>query len=54
MTEEAHRLMKNIRQMEASLDDNKPNAAYDIDDGEFEIRDPPVLEGYAVSAMAKQ
>ncbi|KAI4933210.1 hypothetical protein J4E85_003614 [Alternaria conjuncta] len=32
MTEEAHRLLKTIRQMEASLDDNKPNPNYDDQD----------------------
>lgn len=33
MTEEAHRLMKTIKQMEASLEDNKPNPNYDnLDD----------------------
>ncbi|KAF1837786.1 hypothetical protein BDW02DRAFT_595273 [Decorospora gaudefroyi] len=29
MTEEAHRLLKTIRQMEASLEDNKPNPNYE-------------------------
>ena len=34
MTEEAHRLVKTIRQMEDSLEDNKPNANYEThDDG---------------------
>jgi protein regulator of cytokinesis 1 len=32
MTEEAHRLMKTIKQMEASLEDNKPNPNYDNHD----------------------
>ena len=29
MTEEAHSLLKTIRQMEASLEDNKPNPNYE-------------------------
>lgn len=33
MTEEAERLIRTIRQMEASLSDDKPNPNYDIDDG---------------------
>jgi len=33
MTEDAHRLIKTIRQMESSLDDNKRNSNYDRDDG---------------------
>jgi protein regulator of cytokinesis 1 len=33
MTEEANRLIKTIRQMEASLDDSKPNPNYDAPDG---------------------
>ncbi|KAJ4290307.1 Microtubule bundling protein [Kalmusia sp. IMI 367209] len=33
MTEEAHRLIKTIRQMQASLDDNKPNPNYEVEDG---------------------
>jgi protein regulator of cytokinesis 1 len=32
MTEEAHRLLKTIRQMEAALEDNKPNPNYDDHD----------------------
>jgi protein regulator of cytokinesis 1 len=32
MTEEAHRLMKTIKEMEASLDDNKNNPSYGSDD----------------------
>jgi protein regulator of cytokinesis 1 len=32
MTEEAHRLLKTIRQMEASLEDNKPNPNYEDHD----------------------
>ncbi|KAH7139141.1 microtubule associated protein-domain-containing protein [Dendryphion nanum] len=35
MTEEAHRLLKTIRQMEASLDDNKPRASYETDDAQI-------------------
>ena len=33
MTEEAQRLIKTIRQMQSSLDDNKPNPNYEVDDG---------------------
>lgn len=33
MTEEAHRLIKTIRQMRASISDEKPNPNYDVDDG---------------------
>jgi protein regulator of cytokinesis 1 len=33
MTEEAERLIRTIRQMEASLTDEKPNPNYDIEDG---------------------
>lgn len=33
MTEEAERLIRTIRQMEASLQDNKPNPNYDAEDG---------------------
>lgn len=33
MTEEAHRLIKTIRQMEAALEDNKPNPNYEANDG---------------------
>ncbi|KAF2264781.1 hypothetical protein CC78DRAFT_463026 [Lojkania enalia] len=40
ITEEAHRLIKTIRQMEASLDDNKPNPAYEIDDGDMKVTFP--------------
>ncbi|PVH94158.1 hypothetical protein DM02DRAFT_540054 [Periconia macrospinosa] len=39
MTEEAHRLMKNIKQMEASLDDNKRNPNYE-DHDDFEVTYP--------------
>jgi protein regulator of cytokinesis 1 len=33
MTEEAERLIRTIRQMEAALDDTKPNPNYEPDDG---------------------
>jgi protein regulator of cytokinesis 1 len=40
MTEEAHRLMKTIKQMEASLDDNKPNSNYETEDSNLKITYP--------------
>ena len=40
MTEEAYRLMKTIKQMEASLDDNKPNPNYEIDDSNMKVTYP--------------
>ncbi|KAF2111470.1 microtubule associated protein-domain-containing protein [Lophiotrema nucula] len=40
MTEEAHRLIKTIRQMEASLEDNKPNPNYEIDDSNIKVSYP--------------
>ncbi|KAF2706087.1 hypothetical protein K504DRAFT_90510 [Pleomassaria siparia CBS 279.74] len=39
ITEEAHRLMKTIKQMEASLEDNKPNPNYD-DESNFRVTYP--------------
>ncbi|XP_014551944.1 hypothetical protein COCVIDRAFT_41812 [Bipolaris victoriae FI3] len=40
MTEEAHRLLKTIRQMEASLDDSRPNPNYDDHDDDDAITFP--------------
>ena len=40
LTEEAHRILKNIRQMEASLDDNKAREAFQQDDDELKITYP--------------
>ncbi|KAF2809238.1 uncharacterized protein BDZ99DRAFT_389705 [Mytilinidion resinicola] len=40
MTEEARRLSKTIKQMEASLDDRKSNSAYDLDDSDSKITYP--------------
>ncbi|EDU48874.1 protein regulator of cytokinesis 1 [Pyrenophora tritici-repentis Pt-1C-BFP] len=46
MTEEAHRLLKTIRQMEASLDDNKPNPNYeDPDDDDITFPLTRCLQG---------
>lgn len=38
MTEEAHKIIKSIKQMEASLDDDKGN--YDLDDRDLKISYP--------------
>ncbi|EMD88014.1 hypothetical protein COCHEDRAFT_1111023 [Bipolaris maydis C5] len=40
MTEEAHRLLKTIRQMEASLDDSRPNPNYEDHDDDDAITFP--------------
>lgn len=40
MVEEAQRLIKTIKQMEASLDDEKANGRYSLDDGELRISYP--------------
>jgi protein regulator of cytokinesis 1 len=40
MTEEARRLTKTIKQMEASLDDIKSNSAYDLEDSDTKITYP--------------
>jgi protein regulator of cytokinesis 1 len=40
MTEEAHRLTKTIKDMEASLEDNKRSPNYRADDGEIKITYP--------------
>ena len=40
MTEEAHRLTNAIKQMEASLDDNKPNPNYEMDDNGIKVTYP--------------
>ena len=36
MTEEAQNIIKTIKQMEASLEDNKHNSGYDLDSQVFE------------------
>ncbi|ORY19517.1 microtubule associated protein-domain-containing protein [Clohesyomyces aquaticus] len=40
MTEEANRLIKAIRQMEASLEDRKPNTPYELDNGSLKVTYP--------------
>lgn len=40
MTEEAHRLMKTIKDMEASLEDNKRAPSYGSDDGDMKVTYP--------------
>jgi protein regulator of cytokinesis 1 len=41
MTEEAHRLIKTVRDMEASLEDDKRNHSYGSDnDGDFKVTYP--------------
>ncbi|KAF2189067.1 hypothetical protein K469DRAFT_684323 [Zopfia rhizophila CBS 207.26] len=40
MTEEAHRLIKTINQMEASLEDNKLSSAYRLEDGDTKVTYP--------------
>lgn len=40
MTEEAHRIIKTIRQMEASLEDEKPGQAYQLEDEELKVSTP--------------
>lgn len=40
ITEEAHRLLKTIKQMEASLEDNKPNPKYETEDSNFKVTYP--------------
>jgi protein regulator of cytokinesis 1 len=38
--EEAQHLIKTIKQMEGSLDDEKENGRYDLDDGDLQITFP--------------
>lgn len=40
MTEEAQRLIKTIKLMEASLEDTKPNNTYEVDDGDMKVTYP--------------
>lgn len=40
MVEEAQRLIKTIKQMEASLDDERESGRYSLDDGELRISYP--------------
>jgi hypothetical protein len=40
MVEEAQRLIKTIKQMEASLDDERASGRYSLDDGELHISYP--------------
>lgn len=40
MTEEAHRIIKTIKQLEACLEDHKPNDDYQLDDGELKVTIP--------------
>jgi protein regulator of cytokinesis 1 len=40
MVEEAQHLIKTIRQMEMSLDDEKANGQYDLDDGDLPVTFP--------------
>ena len=40
MTEEAFRIIKTIKQMEASLEDHKPNDDYQLHDDELKVTTP--------------
>ena len=40
MTEEAYRIIKTIKQMEASLEDQKPNDDYQLHDEELKVTIP--------------
>ena len=40
LTEEAHRIIKSVKQMEASLEDPKLNQAYQLDDNELRVTAP--------------
>lgn len=40
MVEEAQRLIKTIKQMEASLDDEKANGQYELDDEDLQVTYP--------------
>ena len=40
MTEEAHRIIKTIKQMEASLEDHKPNDDYQLNNEELKVTIP--------------
>ncbi|KAL8693114.1 MAG: hypothetical protein Q9218_002000 [Villophora microphyllina] len=40
LTEEAHRIIKTIKQMEASLEDQKPNGTYELEDQNMKVTVP--------------
>lgn len=40
LTEEAHRMIKTIKQMDASLEDRAPNSAYQLEDKELKVTVP--------------
>lgn len=40
LTEEAHRIIKTIKQMEASLEDQKPNGTYQLEDQQLKVTVP--------------
>ncbi|KAL8837510.1 MAG: hypothetical protein Q9170_002503 [Blastenia crenularia] len=40
LTEEAHRIIKTIKQMEASLEDQRPNGTYELEDDKVKITVP--------------
>ncbi|KAL9599738.1 MAG: hypothetical protein Q9219_003621 [cf. Caloplaca sp. 3 TL-2023] len=40
LTEEAHRIIKTIKQMEASLEDQKPNGTYELEDQQLKVTVP--------------
>ncbi|KAL8706883.1 MAG: hypothetical protein Q9201_000152 [Fulgogasparrea decipioides] len=40
LTEEAHRIIKTIKQMEASLEDHKPNSTYELEDQNLKVTVP--------------
>lgn len=40
MTEEAYRIIKTVRQMEASLEDRKPDDKYALEDEELKVTAP--------------
>lgn len=40
ISEEAHRIIKTIKQMEASLEDQKPNGTYELEDQGLQVTVP--------------
>lgn len=40
LTEEAHRIIKTIKQMEASLEDQKPNGTHRLEDEQIKVAVP--------------
>lgn len=40
LTEEAHRIIKTIKQMEASLEDQKPSGTYELEDQSLKVTVP--------------